>query len=309
VSHYLCFAVPGVVSALDTLIADMEAFSGDKIDDEKARDLETKVDLLTEKLKTAFDPKTDMTNFRWSLSEPDVVHCAGCREPITSKSVLVGEETFHEACFKCFQCGVRLESRYYQVEGNNYCEADRQVALPICASCNLPLQSGSLTVNGVSFHPHCFVCSICDKPIMGKFLTREDGKYICEEDYKQSKDKCDHCGLPMLERVLTAMNKKFHPACFRCFSCDKGLDGVEFLVDEASVFCPDCYNLRKGLVCHRCGTGIVGGSSKKTTIITCESRKYHQECYQCLRCGKSLVGEHVFMDLVDKDVICRECHK
>ena len=68
----ISFAVPGVVSALDTLLADMEAFISDKKDDGKAEDLETKVDLLTDKLKTAFDPKTDMTNFRWSLSEPDV---------------------------------------------------------------------------------------------------------------------------------------------------------------------------------------------------------------------------------------------
>ena len=50
---------------------------------------------------------------------------------------------------------------------------------------------------------------------MGKFITREDGHYICEEDYKQSKEKCDHCGLPMLDRVLTAIDKKYHPACFR----------------------------------------------------------------------------------------------
>ena len=72
----ISFAVPGVVSALDTLLADMEAFSGDKKEDGKAKDLETKVDLLTDKLKTAFDPKTDMTNFRWSLSEPDVGKCS-----------------------------------------------------------------------------------------------------------------------------------------------------------------------------------------------------------------------------------------
>ena len=61
----------GVVSALDTLIADMEDFSNEKTDQEKARDLENKVDILTDKLKEAFDPKTDMTNFRWSVSEPE----------------------------------------------------------------------------------------------------------------------------------------------------------------------------------------------------------------------------------------------
>ena len=44
----------------------------DKKDEGKVKDLETKVDLLKDKLKTAFDPKIDTINFRWSLSEPDV---------------------------------------------------------------------------------------------------------------------------------------------------------------------------------------------------------------------------------------------
>jgi hypothetical protein len=68
----------------------------------------------------------------------------------------------------------------------------------------------------------------------------------------------------------------------RCCSCDESLDGVEFLVEGDSAYCADCYNMSKGPVCHRCGKGIVAGSTKKTTIITCESNNYHQECYLCL---------------------------
>ena len=62
--------VPGVVAALDALLIEMEAFGSDK--KEVKEDLDTKVDLLTEKLKEAFNPKTDMENFRWSLSDPTV---------------------------------------------------------------------------------------------------------------------------------------------------------------------------------------------------------------------------------------------
>jgi len=301
---------------LDTLLADMEAFSDDKNHDKKARDLENKVDLLTDKLKTAFDPETDMTNFRWSLSDEDTTdekmgHCSACKKYIEGKSVLVGEESFHQTCFVCFHCGDRLDSKYYQVDGKNYCETDREVSLPRCSSCHLPLQSGCLTVGGVSFHPHCFVCSICGNPIMGKFITKDDGKYVCEEDFKQSQAKCDHCGLPMLDRVLTAINKKFHPVCFSCCQCGEGLDGVQFMVEGGAVYCTACYSRYKAVQCTRCGQGIVAvaGSGQKTTVITCESNNYHQQCYSCLRCGKSLVGQHVFLDMKEDEVTCGDCHK
>ena len=62
--------VPGVVAALDALLIEMEAFGNDK--KEVKEDLDMKVDLLTDKLKEAFDPKTDLENFRWSLSDPTV---------------------------------------------------------------------------------------------------------------------------------------------------------------------------------------------------------------------------------------------
>jgi len=296
-----------VVSALDTLIADMEDFSNKKTDEEKTRDLETKVDMLTDKLKEAFDPNTDMTNFRWSVSEPAEEVCGGCKAALAATtSVLVGEKKYHPDCFTCFHCQKRLESRYYQVDGNNYCEADKDVALPVCSSCNLPLKSGSLTVNGETFHPECFVCSICTHPIMGKFFTTEEGKHICEEDYKQTKEKCHHCKLPMLDRILTVEEKKFHPACFRCVGCDTCLDGSEFLSTPEGYLCPGCYNTSHGLVCQRCQAGIVGGNT--TSIITCEGKHYHTHCYMCRRCDVGLAGQHVFMDQVEQDVICKDCH-
>ena len=38
-----------------------------------------------------------------------------------------------------------------------------------------------------------------------------------------------------LGQVLTAMEQKFHPACFRCGLCDIALEGVPFLISGGSV--------------------------------------------------------------------------
>jgi len=303
--------VSRVVAMLDTLLADMENFSGDSNYEKKAEDLESKVDLLTEKLKQAFDPETDMTNFRWSLSDEEtkkIGYCSGCNKEMGDKSVLVGDESYHEECFVCFHCGDRLKGKYYQIDGHNYCENDRKEAVPSCHSCQLPLLSGSFTVNGLKFHPDCFTCSVCGNVIMGKFITTEDGKYICEHDFKQSKEKCAECGLPMLEKVLTAMEKKFHPACFRCSQCEYGMDGKQFMVEDGAVFCPECYSKYKGLQCRRCSKNIVTESSNNTTIITCQENNYHDTCYTCKVCDNTLIGQHVFRHPEEDEVICGECN-
>ena len=35
----------------------------------------------------------------------------------------------------------------------------------------------------------------------GKFFTEPDGRFLCEHDYQQTREKCDHCKLPLLDRV------------------------------------------------------------------------------------------------------------
>merc|ERR1712106_504241 len=135
----------------------------------------------------------------------------------------------------------RLTSNYFKVDGKHYCEAHKEVALPKCSCCRQPLQPGSVTVMGASYHPHCFTCSLCGDPITGKYIPKEGGKFICEKDFQQTEDKCDHCGQPMLERVLSAVNKQFHPACFKCCGCDQGLDGRPFFNLEGEQYCSDCY--------------------------------------------------------------------
>merc|ERR1719305_1392785 len=97
-----------------------------------------------------------------------------------------------------------------------------------------------------------------------------DGRFLCEHDYQQTREKCDHCKLPLLDRVLTAMDRKFHPACFRCGLCDIALEGVPFLISGGSVNCQPCYTKYKAAQCVRCNKGIVSTGSAKTSLVTCQ---------------------------------------
>ena len=49
------------------------------------------------------------------------------------------------------------------------------------------------------------------------------------------------CGLPILERMLTVGDSRYHPACFTCAQCGAGLEGGQFMEDGDAVICRDCY--------------------------------------------------------------------
>ena len=111
------YHLSATILSLETLLADMENFNvtrqeaaKDKDKDKDNNDLEAEVDDLTEKLKTAMASGEQIAI---SLGR-----CSGCREEITEASVLVGEETFHQGCFVCSECGVRLTGRYHLVNGH-----------------------------------------------------------------------------------------------------------------------------------------------------------------------------------------------
>jgi len=304
------------VSSLDCLLADMESFKSNKglnsrgrtveieVENKKDEELEKKLDNLTDKLLGALQTGTQTPEDGQEKS--DLGKCAACGSSIEESAVLAGGETFHQDCFTCTHCQGRLGERFYVVGGLNYCSDHQTVALDSCSGCNQPIKDASVLVNQKPYHPTCFSCSTCQKPIDGKFFTEPDGRFLCEHDYQQTREKCDHCKLPLLDRVLTAMEKKFHPTCFRCGLCDVALEGVPFLISGGSVNCQPCYTKYKAAQCVRCNKGIVSTGSAKTSLVTCQGKSYHEQCYTCADCSESLSGQFVCA-APNEEIVCFGC--
>lgn len=84
------------------------------------------------------------------------------------------------------------------------------------------------------YHIACFTCTQCQINLQGKPFYALEGKPYCEEDYLNTLEKCSVCMKPILERILRATGKPYHPQCFCCVVCGNSLDGIPFTVDATN---------------------------------------------------------------------------
>ncbi|PIO54849.1 LIM domain protein, partial [Teladorsagia circumcincta] len=75
-----------------------------------------------------------------------------------------------------------------------------------------------------------------------------DGRFYCKQDYLYNMER----------KVLSALNRNYHPACFTCTACGMCLDGVQFALDKNNqVYCLPDYHERFAPRCHRCKNAIL----------------------------------------------------
>lgn len=104
-----------------------------------------------------------------------------------------------------------------------------------CVKCGCVVSetSGCTAMENI-YHIACFTCHECQINLQGKPFYTLDGKPFCEEDYLNTLEKCSVCLEPILERILRATGKPYHPQCFTCVVCGKSLDGIPFTVDATN---------------------------------------------------------------------------
>eukprot|EP00050_Salpingoeca_kvevrii_P017212 m.63020 g.63020 ORF g.63020 m.63020 type:complete len:171 (-) comp7432_c0_seq1:490-1002(-) len=75
---------------------------------------------------------------------------------------------------------------------------------------------------GKLWHVSCFVCKDCGTELYrGGGFYESEGSVFCEQHYlERSGPKCSKCSRPIADRILRLGEQSFHPACFRCGSCD-----------------------------------------------------------------------------------------
>lgn len=101
----------------------------------------------------------------------------------------------------------------------------------LCSRCQKRLGPQAIRAAGGAYHPHCFVCSHCQKPLEKTFYPKGDRLYhqACYE--KLFMPRCDQCGQAIRSKYTRTDEGRFHP---------------------------ECYTQRHGLTCALCGETIRG---------------------------------------------------
>ncbi|KAM7370916.1 hypothetical protein PAMP_010426 [Pampus punctatissimus] len=182
-----------------------------------------------------------------------LIQCFRCGEPCKGEVLRVQTSHFHIKCFTCKVCGCDLaQSGFFMKNGDYLCPLDfqRLHGTP-CNNCREFVEGEVVTVLGKTYHPACFVCTICKQPFpagdcvtfSGKdCLCQRDGVPYCERDYQiRFGVQCEACQKFITGKVLEAGDKHYHPSCARCSRCDKMFtEGEEMYLQGSTVWHPDC---------------------------------------------------------------------
>ncbi|XP_064461312.1 lipoma-preferred partner homolog [Ornithodoros turicata] len=162
------------------------------------------------------------------------------------------------------------------------------------------------------YHIKCFTCYVCAKELRGKPFFAMDGKPYCEDDYLNTLEKCCVCEKPILDRILRATGKPYHPACFTCVMCGKCLDGIPFTVDATNqIHCIDDFHKKFAPRCCVCSQPIMPEPGKEETVrVVALDRSFHINCYRCEDCGLLLSSEADGRGCypLDDHILCRACN-
>ncbi|CAF3159464.1 unnamed protein product [Rotaria sp. Silwood2] len=158
----------------------------------------------------------------------------------------------------------------------------------VCANCHQSFATNEQIVNaaGQIWHTQCFVCAQCFQPFENGIYFEHEGRKYCERDFQMLfAPCCAECKQAIVGRIIRALQKCFHPDCFRCQLCHISLLEIGFSKNNGRALCRECYTKEKSkdsiVSQHICSTCH--------QIIDNKYIKYKDECYhayhfQCSSC-------------------------
>lgn len=184
----------------------------------------------------------------------------------------------------------------------------------ICVKCDDKVvgESSGCTAMGNLYHVKCFYCHRCKINLQGKPFYAVEGQPFCELDYYETLEKCSVCNKPILDRILRATGKPYHPRCFTCVACGKSLDGIPFTVDAMNqIHCIEDFHKKFAPRCCVCELPIMPEEGEEETVrVVALDRSFHVKCYRCEDCGMLLSSEAEGRGCypLDNHILCKACN-
>ncbi|XP_056430761.1 actin-binding LIM protein 3 isoform X6 [Hyla sarda] len=231
------------------------------------------------------------------------IQCYRCRETCKGEVVRVQTNHFHIRCFTCQVCGCDLaQSGFFFKNGEYICTRDyQQLYGTRCDSCRDFITGEVISALGRTYHPKCFVCSMCRKPFpIGDKVTFRGKDCVCQTcSQSLVSDKPikihgpSHCAGCKEEikhgQSLLALEKQWHVSCFKCQTCGIILTG-EYISKDGVPYCESDYHAQFGIKCETCNKYISG------RVLEAGGKHYHPTCARCVRCQQMFSeGEEMYL--------------
>ncbi|XP_044070381.1 actin-binding LIM protein 1a isoform X3 [Siniperca chuatsi] len=235
-------------------------------------------------------------------TEKPLIKCYKCAEPCKGEVLRVQNKHFHLKCFTCKVCGCDLaQGGFFMKNGEYLCTLDYQrMHGTRCNGCGDFVEGEVVTALGKTYHPTCFVCTICKRPFPAGDRVTFNGKdclcqYCVEPMSPGPKDilgssNCAGCGRDIKNgQALLALDRQWHLGCFKCKACSKVLTG-EYISKDGAPYCEKDYQIHFGVQCEACHQFITG------KVLEAGDKHYHPSCARCSRCNQMFTeGEEMYL--------------
>ncbi|KAK2914804.1 hypothetical protein Q8A73_005398 [Channa argus] len=163
------------------------------------------------------------------------------------------------------------------------------VAKGVCGACKKPIVGQVVTAMGRTWHPEHFVCTHCLEEIGSRNFFEREGQPYCEKDYHSLfSPRCHYCNGPILDKVVTALDKTWHPEHFFCAQCGAFFGPEGFHEKNGKAFCRKDYFDMFAPKCGGCSRAIL------ENYISALNSVWHPECFVCRECFTPFVNGSFF---------------
>ncbi|XP_018394578.1 PREDICTED: uncharacterized protein LOC108773315 [Cyphomyrmex costatus] len=165
-----------------------------------------------------------------------------------------------------------------------------------CEKCHDDIRIGNVVViaekaNNASWHPGCFVCSVCDELLVDLVYFYYKNKLYCGRDLATflGIPRCFACDELIFVREYTvAEGHNYHVKHFCCWDCDMPLAGQQYITENDRPLCLPCYQKSYAKTCVACNVVIAADQQG----VAIKNLNFHatQDCFCCYSCKKNLLN-------------------